>query len=197
MVGFTFHQVDVFAGVGQGERGIDTGNSASHHQHVGVNGHLPALQGDVPLDAPHGGADQVHGLGGGRLMIGVHPGVVLPEVDHMEVVRVETRLADRLPEGVFVQVRRACGHDDAFEFVVVDVLADQLLAGVRTHVLVLSGHHHSRKAARIAGQGMDVNDACDIGTAVTDVDADFWQAEACPTICYPMACSTNSESSRT
>ncbi len=62
--GLALHQVDVLAGVGQGERRVDAGDAAAHHQHVGMDGHASAFQRLVEGDPAHGGAHQVLGLFG-------------------------------------------------------------------------------------------------------------------------------------
>ena len=45
-----FHQVDVLAGVGQGQRGVDAGDAAAHHQHAELIGTraAPAACGAAP-----------------------------------------------------------------------------------------------------------------------------------------------------
>ena len=38
------HEIDVLAGVGQGERGVDAGDTPSHDQNVGIDGDPLTLQ---------------------------------------------------------------------------------------------------------------------------------------------------------
>jgi len=54
----------VLAGVGEGERGVNSGDASAEHQDVGMDGHTTALERLVEGHAAHGGADQVFGLAG-------------------------------------------------------------------------------------------------------------------------------------
>ena len=92
MEGFALHQVDVLAGFGHGERRVDAGDAAAHHQNVRVNRHARALERRVQPHAVHRRADQVLGLRRGRGAVRVHPRVVLADVHHLEEVRVDARL---------------------------------------------------------------------------------------------------------
>jgi hypothetical protein len=132
-----FHEVDVLAAVGEGERSLDAGDPAAHDQHGGVDVDAPRLQRLVKLDAPHRPADERPALVGGRHPVLVDPGVVLPDIDHLEEVRVQAPFRRRVAEGLFVQAGRTGGDHDPREVVVADVLLDQLLPWVGANVLVL------------------------------------------------------------
>ena len=64
-------QVDLLAGVGQRQRGVDAGDAAADHQHVGWIGTLLRLQRLVAGHAPHRGAHQVLRLLGGACALSV------------------------------------------------------------------------------------------------------------------------------
>ena len=69
-----------------------------------------------------------------------------------------------------------CGEQDAttirFELMVLDVLLDQLLPGIGTHVLVLAGHHHAGELPGVLRDGPHVHRRGDVAPAVADVDSD-------------------------
>ena len=88
------------------------------------------------------GVSQRLGFRRGFARVGVHPGIVLADVDHLEKERVQAAALDRGAEGVLVQQRRAGSHHHAVEFVVANVLLDQFLARVGAHVLVVAGQNH-------------------------------------------------------
>ena len=170
--GFTLDQVDVLAGVGERQGRVDAGDAAAHYQHVGINGDARLLERPLQHHAANGRAHQVASLFGGGLAVRVHPGVLLPDVDHGHVVRVEPAVGRGDAEGVLMQVRGAGGNDDAVEVVLLDVVADQVLAGVGAHVLVVAGDDHVDQAGGVLGDFLAVHDSGDVGAAVADVDAD-------------------------
>ena len=57
--------------------------------------------------------------------VGVHPARLVADVGHLEEERVEPGLAQGVLEDGLVGARRAAGHDDAVEVVLLDLLADQ------------------------------------------------------------------------
>ena len=128
--GLPLHQVNVLPRIGHGQRGVDSGDAAAHHQDVRVDGHAAALQGFVLGHAPHRRAHQVFGLERGLDLVLVHPGSLLPDVDHVKEKRIQAAHLERRAEGVLVEVRRAGRHHHAIQLVVADVLADEVLAGV-------------------------------------------------------------------
>jgi hypothetical protein len=65
------------------------GDAAAYDQHTRVDGDGLPLQGLVKAYAVDGGADLVFGLLRGCGLVLVHPRVVLADVDHLELVRVE------------------------------------------------------------------------------------------------------------
>ena len=120
--------------------------------------------------ARDGGARQGLGLLGGLRAVGVHPRVVLADVDHVEEERVQSAGLGGAPEGVLVQQRRAGGNDDAVELELADVLLNQLLARVRAHVLVVARKDHARQFLDIFRDLGAVHHRRDVMAAVADVE---------------------------
>jgi len=67
------------------------------------------------------------------------------------------------------QPRRACGHDNAIQIVLGDILLDLLLADVGAGELQIAGYGHIGKLFCIASQILHVQDSGDVQAAVTDV----------------------------
>ena len=87
--GFAFHQIDVLAGIGQGQGRVNARDAATEDQDFRVNRHSTALQRLVERNPQHRGAHQVLGFTGSLRPVGVHPGGLFPNVHHMEIERVE------------------------------------------------------------------------------------------------------------
>ena len=167
-------QVDRVAGVGQFQRGLQAGDAAADHERGRVDLHVHPFQ---RLLMPHPSGrrgDQGLGLLGGRFLVDVHPGAVLADVGHLQQVGIETGVLAGPAEGLLVQVRRAGGHDDARQALLLDVLFDQALAERRAHELVVAGDGHVFDVlARPARDLFHVDRAGDVAAAMTDVNADF------------------------
>ena len=89
--GLALDQIDLLAGVGQGQGGVDAGDAAADDQHVGIDVDPLGLERLVMSHALNGGLRQRLGLLGGFLAVGVHPRVVLADVHHVEEERIQTR----------------------------------------------------------------------------------------------------------
>ena len=111
--GALLDEVDVVAGVGQLERGLQAGDAAADDQRGRVDLHVHRLQRLLLLDALGRGVDQRLGLGRGGRLVGAHPGAVLADVGHLAEVGVQAGVGAGAAEGLLVQVRRAGGHDHA------------------------------------------------------------------------------------
>jgi hypothetical protein len=135
--GLALDQEDLLAGVGQGHGGVDAGDAAADDQHVGMDRHSLDFERLVIGHAFDGGAREGLGLLGGFLAVGVHPRVVLADVDHVEEERIQPAGLRGGAESVLVQQRRTGGNDHAVELELADVLLDELLARVRAHVFVV------------------------------------------------------------
>ena len=123
-------------------------------------------------NAFHGGVRQRLGLGRSLGVVGVHPRVVLADVDHLEIERVQPSGGHGVAEGVLVQLRRAGRNNDAVKPVLADVLPDQFLAGIGAHVFVIAREDDPGKFADIFRDRRTVHDATDVVAAVADVKAD-------------------------
>ena len=133
-------------------------NAASDHEHVRMDGKLgrrQRLDGTGPGEWRLGRAALA--LAVASCAIGMHPGVVLADVDHLEVEGVEAALFDGVAEGVFVQQRRAGGDDDPIQTMFADVLLDEFLAGIRAHVLVVSGEDDAGEPGHVSGHGRAID----------------------------------------
>ena len=106
---FPLHQVDMVARIGQFQGRRDTGNAAAHDQGVGIDLHRQWFQRLVVDDPLNGRLDQSFGLVGGRLVVVGDPGVVLPDVGHLEQERVQAGPFAGRSERFLVHMGRAGG----------------------------------------------------------------------------------------
>ena len=169
---FPFDQENFLASVGHRQGRVNARNASAHHQHVGVNGNARRLQRPMKTNPPHRRVRERHGFGRGFRAVGMHPRIVLADVDHLEIKRVQSARRHRVAEGVLVQQGRAGGHHHAVELVLADVLLDQFLPRLRAHVLVVARNRHAGKFADILGHGRAIHHAGNVVPAVADVEAD-------------------------
>ena len=169
-------EVDLLARLRQLERRLDAGDAAAHDHHVRIHRDLDRLERRVEGQAVDLGAQDALGLLGGLARVLRHPRGVLADVGHLQQVGVEPGIGGRLAEGRLVHRGRAGRDDGPRDAVLLDVLLDQVLAGVRAHVLVLARDGDVGLFGRPARDLCDVDLAGDVGAAVADVDADllFW-----------------------
>jgi len=126
----------------------------------------------VVRHAPDGGPDEVERFVCRRVMVGAHPGDVLPDVHHLEKIRIEPPFLGGHAERMLMEEGRAGGDDDPVELVLADVGDDEFLARVGTHVLVVAGDDHVRERPGETGDLRDIHGTRDIVPAVTDVKSD-------------------------
>ncbi len=170
--GLALDQEDLLAGVGEGHRRVDARDAAADHQHIGMDRHFLHFERLVMGHALDCGARERLGFLGGFLAVGVHPRVVLADVDHVEEERVQPAGLGGAPEGVLVQERRTGGNDDAVELELADVLLDELLARVRAHVLVVAGKGHARQLLDVFRDLGAIHHRRNIVAAMADVETD-------------------------
>ena len=167
-------QVDVVAGVGQFEGGLQSGDAAADDQRRRIDLDLHRLQRPLVLHALGAGGDHRLGLLGAGRLVGVDPRDVLAEVRHVEAVGIQAGPFAGGAERLFVQVRRAGADDHAGQSVLLDVVLDHLLAQRRTHELVVFRDHHVLDVlAGPAGDLLDIDRSGDIAAAVANVNADL------------------------
>ena len=141
--------------------------------HGRVDRHLDGVQRLVERQAMDLRAQDALGLLGGLVLVLGDPGAVLAHVGHLEQERVEAGVGRGLAERGLVHGRRAGRHDDAVHAELLDVFFDQVLAGIRAHVLVLARDHHVGLLGSPGGDLLDVDLAADVAAAVAEVDGDL------------------------
>ena len=167
------HQVGLKTHVGDGEGRFHAGDPAADDQGGFGNRKGLLVQGFQPHHPGHHAPDQVLGFFQGLFrLVHMHPGVLVPDIGHLEEVGVEARLPDGLLEHGHVGPGAARSHHHPVEFLFLDEIQNFALGVSGTGEQVLVGHGHPRQGGHVFGEGRDVDDAADVDAAVADEDAD-------------------------
>ena len=163
--GLAFDQVDVDAGLGDVECGLDAGHAAAHDQRR--LGHRHALRKErvVPGYAFHGCGDQVDRLFCGQCVGRVRPGDMLAYVGHLEQVGIEARVGQQGAPGALVHARRAGRDHDTVQLVFLNVLLDARLSRSGAGVLVDPRDHDVFHVGNGIGHHVYVYRAGDVAAA--------------------------------
>ena len=167
------HQGHREALVGQGQGRGHPGHAAPHHQGPLLHRHGVGRQGAVARHLCHGHADQVLGLLRGPLrLVHVDPGVLVPDVGHLEEALVEPGLPHGLLEEGFVGPWGAGGHHHPVEPLLLyggGHLLDGVL-GAGEEVVLDEGH--PREPPGVLRHLLHVHHPGDVDAAVADEDPD-------------------------
>ena len=168
-----FHQVGLKTHVGDGEGRFHAGDPAADDQGGFGDRERLFVEGFQPHHAGHDAADQVLGFFQGLFrLVHMHPGVLVPDVGHIEEVGVEARLPDGFLEHGHVGPGAAGSHHHPVEFVFLDEIQDLALGVGGAGEQVLVGHRYPWQGGHVFGEGRDVDHAADVNAAVADEDAD-------------------------
>ena len=167
------HQVDVLAGVGQGQRGVDARDAAAHHQHIGMDRHAACVSsGSCHATRRTAARTRSLAFSRGLRLVGVHPGIVLPDVDHLEVVGIQAacchgRAGKCARAGAASRRPPRCGSARGR-----GCPAGSAPGRGRSTCTCTPGPPPRPAGRRHTGQGLHVHRGGDIGAAVADVNAD-------------------------
>ncbi len=163
-----FDEINLLAGVGQLERGLDTGDAAADDQDIGINvNHARGERRQKP-GTVHRAVQERFGLGGAFFNIMRDPGYLLADVHDGQQILIKARGREHLAESLFVHQRRTSGHNNAIQLMFFDVIGDHFLSGCGTHELVIPGDNHIRQRGRKLGQFAHPNRLGYIQTAVAN-----------------------------
>ena len=107
------------------------------------------------------------------VIVGVDPAVLVTDIGHFEEVFVQSGLLHRRAEDRLMGPRRTGGDNHPIHDSVTNILLHHLLPRIRTHEQILARNHHVRERFREISYCRNVDDAGNIGTAMTDVHTDF------------------------
>ena len=128
-LGLALDQVDAEALVGQGQGGRHPGHAAADDQGVVIQRQRPLRERLDQAGLGHRHPHQRLGLLRGLLrLVHVDPGALVADVGHLEEVRVQAGLPERVAEQRLVRARRAGGDDHAVQPMLLDGLANLCLA---------------------------------------------------------------------
>ncbi len=168
-----FHQVHPVARPSDVQGRLHTGDTGTQHHNVRVHRYLTGFQLLVEGHPVHGRGHQGLSLAGGLVRISRDPRHLLAHRRHLKQVGVDARPLAGALEGFFMQARRAGGHHHPVEAELPDIFFDHLLAGVRTHELVVPRHHHPLQVPSIGAHLVHPDPAGDVDAAVAHVTAHF------------------------
>jgi hypothetical protein len=103
----------------------------------------------------------------------VNPGTLFPDIGDVEEIGIKPFGGDGISKSNFMHPWRTGGNHDPVNREFTDIPLDQILSRVRAEITVVPGDFHSRKGTCETRKFLTVNGGCDIGTAMTDVDADL------------------------
>jgi hypothetical protein len=103
----------------------------------------------------------------------MNPGTLFSDVGHFEKVGIESRRVDGLTIGRFVHSRRAGRYDHPVNAIVSDIVLNQVLAGVGTHVLIIPGDGNMGKGFGECRYLLDIDRCRNINSTMTDKNANF------------------------
>src|SRR5581483_1447728 len=167
-----FNEKSLLSGVTQRESGMDARDPTADYKHIGMDGNLCGFEGVVKTDPLDSRARQRFGFGGRGHRIGVHPGIVFPDINHLEVKWVQSAPFRSDAESVLVQQRRTGSHHDTVEAVLADVLLDKLLTRIGAHVFVIAGDDYPWKFGNGLRHRRAIHHRTDIVPTVADVETD-------------------------
>jgi len=98
----------------------------------------------------------------------MHPTALLADIGDLAGEIIDTGALGVIAEGLFVQVRRAAGDDDAVQLVVLDRLDHRLLAGLRAHVDVFLGECDGILTGHLLGDSRHIDGGGNVGAAMAD-----------------------------
>ncbi len=149
----------------------DAGEPPADDQDRVVDAELAGFQGLEEFGLGDRHADQVLRLLGRLLgLVHVDPGILVPDVGHLEEVAVQARLLAVLLEEPLMGPGRAGGDDDPREPLLLDHLAhlDGRILGAGEEVV--RGIDHVGQGLGVLHDGRDVDHAADVDPAVADED---------------------------
>ena len=167
------HQIHGIALAGQGQSCGEARHPAARHQGGTAQGKVGLLKGRSQISLGHGHPDQIDRLDGGRVRVfGVDPGIVVPDIGHLDEIFVQAGGDQGLLEKGLVGPGGAGGHHDPVEVVFRNPLGDEVLGvgGAGEEVVLHMGH---------VGQGpgvfrhrLHIHHVGDVDAAGADKDAD-------------------------
>ncbi len=134
---------------GEIEGGVHTGDSSAHDQSPLVDGDDLAMERLQPYGTGDGHADQILGLFCGKFrIIGMDPGVLVPDIGHLEQISVQAACFQGLHEHRRMGFRTAGGDDHPVQFFLEDLVLDLGLGILAAGKEIVVGKDHSRQRLR-------------------------------------------------
>ena len=163
-----FHNVHLEPGVGNVQRGLDTGDAAADDQrplgHLTGTGQKRRVQMHLGNGSPH----ENDGLLGCLLHIFMNPGAVLPDVGDFHQIGVQPVLFRTLAEGGLMHPGRAGADHQAIQLLFPDGLGNAGLTRLGAHIGIVLGVYHARLPKRQLHHLFHIHRGGNIAAAVAD-----------------------------
>jgi len=158
---------------GQGQGRSHAGDAAADDQRPGSDRHGLLRQGLHAAGLGHGHPHQVPGFVGGRFgLIGMDPGALVADVDHLDQAAVEPGVLEGLLKERFVGPGGAGGDDHPVQPVFPDLFLEHLLGVLRAGIEAVGMIDHPLHAFGGLLDLGHIDHRADIDAAMADKDAD-------------------------
>lgn len=166
-----FNQVDMLARVRDAQCRLDPGNPGTNHQGRLLDSGMPGLDRGMPGNPVNGGRDQFFGFLSRQSGISLmDPGDMLADIGHLEKVGVQPGIGTGFSECRFMHKGGTRSYNYPVEKMLLNVLLDDRLSGVRAHIGVCAGKNYIWEFLGMRGDLLDVDDASDVCAALTHID---------------------------
>jgi len=103
----------------------------------------------------------------------VNPGTLFTDIGHFKIVRVEPCGLNGLTVSRFVHSRRARGYHHPINAIVSDIVLNQILTRIRTHILIIPSDLDMGEGLSKFPHLLDIYRSCNVNSTMTDINADL------------------------
>jgi hypothetical protein len=103
----------------------------------------------------------------------VNPGTLFTDVGHFKKVGIESCRLNGLTVSRFVHSGGASRYHHPINAIVSDIVLNQILTRIRTHILIISGNRDMRKRLSKCLYLLDIYRSRNVDSTMTDINADF------------------------
>src|SRR4030043_857480 len=124
-------------------------------------------------DLCHGRGDQLHCFFCPIFFVSVDPGTLFTNVGHLKKVRIEAGGSNSISIGIFVHSWRTGSNYDPIDTKISDVIFNEILTRIGTHILIISGNGDMGKGLGEYRYLLNIPGRCNIDPTMTDIYTDL------------------------